>query len=159
MARAKPILAALADLEPAQYADLYALLVERSKGATREGKPYFACRFRDARRSASVMVWADGGLFEDCESHWHVGRSYKIRAVYSEHEKYGPQLDVEQIREAVEADREHGYDPLALVERSRFEPDAMMAHLRTIVETEIADCVGSKPAEKMSGVRLEIRFR
>src|SRR5438874_940787 len=48
MPRDKPILKPLADLEPHEYADCFALLVERNKLTTREGKPYFACRFRDA---------------------------------------------------------------------------------------------------------------
>ncbi|MFO0810154.1 MAG: HD domain-containing protein [Gemmataceae bacterium] len=139
MPRAKPTPAALGDLEPGQYADFFALLSERTKGTTGEGKPYYRCRFRDARRAAVFMVWADGGYFEECEASWRVGQIYKLRAVYAEHEKYGPQLDVKAIREAADADRADGFDPLAFVERSRFDPDELLAQIHALVETNVAD--------------------
>lgn len=139
MPRAKPILKPLADLEPHEYADCFARLVERSRLTTREGKPYFACRFRDARRSVSVMVWADGGHFEDCEQNWQVGQCYKVRGMYSEHERYGPQLEVERVRPITDADRADGFDPFEFVERSRFDPDTMLTELRGVAEAEIAD--------------------
>jgi 3'-5' exoribonuclease len=139
MPRPKPTLKRLADLESGDYADCFARLAERTKGATRDGKPYYACRFKDARRTAAVMVWADGAHFEDCEKNWQVGQCYKLRAVYTEHEKYGPQLDLEVIRPVNDADRAQGFDPLEFVERSRFDPDAMFADLRGLAEAEIAD--------------------
>src|SRR5438477_1354451 len=139
MPRPKPTLKRLADLEPGEYADCFALLAERTEGATRDGKPYYACRFRDARRTAAFMVWADGGFYDDCEKNWQVGHCYKLRAVYGVHEKYGPQLDLELIRPVADADRADGYDPLELVERSRFDPDAMLAELRGLAEAEVAD--------------------
>lgn len=139
MPRPKPTHAALGDLEPGQYADFYALLSERTKGVTRDGKPYYLARFRDARRVASVMVWADGGRFEECETTWRAGRAYKLRAVYGEHDKYGPQLEIEMIREATDADRDDGFDPFALVERSRFDPDELLSQIRSLVETNVTD--------------------
>ncbi len=56
MARLKPSLARLCDLASGQFADFFALLSERIKKETRDGKPYFACRFRDARRTVGFMV-------------------------------------------------------------------------------------------------------
>jgi 3'-5' exoribonuclease len=139
MPRPKPILKPLADLEPHEYVDCFALLVERNRLTTREGKPYFACRFRDDRRSVTVMVWADGGHFEDCEQNWQVGQCYKVRGTYTEHERFGPQLEVERVRPISDADRADGFDPLAFVERSRFDPEQMLAELRGVAETEIGD--------------------
>jgi len=139
MPRPKPMLKPLADLEPHEYADCFALLAERNKLTTREGKPYFACRFRDARRSVAVMVWADGGHFEDCEQNWQVGHCYKVRGKYTEHERYGPQLEVERVRPITDADRADGFDPIDFVERTRFDPDQMLIDLRGIAEAEIAD--------------------
>src|SRR5581483_331170 len=107
-------------------------------GVTRDGKPFYTCRFRDARRVAAVMVWADGPHFEDCEHHWRVGQCYKLRGVYGEHEKYGPQLDVQQIRPVTDADRAEGFDPLDFIERSRRDPAEMFAELRGLAEREIA---------------------
>jgi 3'-5' exoribonuclease len=139
MPRPKPILKPLADLDKDEYADCFALLVERNKLTTREGKPYYACRFRDGRRNVAVMVWADGGHFEDCEQNWQVGQCYKVRGIYEEHERYGPQLEVEKVRPICDADQAEGFDPLEFVERSRFDLDAMLSALRGVAEKEITD--------------------
>jgi 3'-5' exoribonuclease len=140
MSRPKPIHSRLSDLEPGQYADFFALLAEKARALTREGKAYYACRFRDARRTVSFMAWADGGWFEECERTWQVGHFYKLRAVYDEHERFGPQLvDLQQIRQATDADRSDGFDPAQLIERSRTEPAVLRAELKALATNHIAD--------------------
>jgi 3'-5' exoribonuclease len=129
----------LSEMQPGELADCFAQLSEKHRKTTHSGKPFYACRFRDARRTASVMVWADSGLFEDCQGHWQVGQFFKIRATYAEHEKYGPQLDAEQVRPVEDRDREDGFSELDFADRSRFEPDEMLAELRAFVAKEIAD--------------------
>jgi 3'-5' exoribonuclease len=126
-------------LTPGQYADFFALLAERSKGATREGKPYYTCRFRDRRRTVTVMVWADGPWFEVCERDWREGQFYKVRGLYGEHEKYGGQVEVEMLRPVTDADRADGFNPADFVEHSRHDPEAMFAELKGLVEAHIAD--------------------
>ena len=139
MARAKPVLARLCELTPGQYADFFALLVERAKKQTREGKPYYDCRFRDARRTAAYMAWADSDWFEPCEREWHSGEFYKLRATYGEHEKFGPQIDIQNIRPVTDADKADGFDPALLVESSRYDPGAMLKELRGLAESHIGD--------------------
>jgi 3'-5' exoribonuclease len=139
VARPKPPLARLQDLTPGQHADCFALLAERSKSATREGKAYYVCRFRDAKRTATVMVWSDGKWFEPCEKEWREGQFYKLRATYEEHEKYGPQLELENLRPVREEDKTDGFDPGEYVECSRYDRDAMLAELRGLAENHIAD--------------------
>jgi 3'-5' exoribonuclease len=85
------------------------------------------------------MVWADGGWFELCEREWQEGHFYKIRGQYAEHERYGGQLDIHNIRPATDADRREGFDPLELVECSRFSREAMFVELRALAEAHIAD--------------------
>ncbi|HEV3144962.1 MAG TPA: HD domain-containing protein [Gemmataceae bacterium] len=139
MPRSKPPILRLCELEPGQQADFFALLAERGKGATRDGKPYFTCRFRDKVRTASFMVWGDGEWFEQCEADWKVGQCFKIRAVFGLHERYGPQLDIQQIRPVNDEDQADGFDPLDFVESSRFVPDEMFEELCKIAETLIID--------------------
>jgi 3'-5' exoribonuclease len=139
MARSKPTLARLCELTPGQFADFFALLADRSKGATREGKPYYTCRFRDARRTASFMVWADGPWYEACEKEWREGQFYKVRAVYGEHEKYGPQIEVHNIRPVTDEDRADGFNPAEFVEHSRLDSAAMFAELKELAATHLAD--------------------
>lgn len=139
MARPAIPLLKLHELEPGQLADCFAQLAERSRGTTRDGKPYFNCRFRDARRTAAVMVWADSPFFDACEADWKPGQFFKLRAVYGESERYGPQLDLKNIRPVTDADAADGFDPASFVESSRFDRPAMLAELRTLVQKHVAD--------------------
>src|SRR5205807_2596940 len=88
MSTGKPPLSRLSELASGQRADFFALLVDRSRGVTREGKPYYHCRFRDDRRTVSFMAWGDDRWFEPAERDWQPGQFYKLRAVYQEHERY-----------------------------------------------------------------------
>jgi 3'-5' exoribonuclease len=135
----RPELVRLRDLTPGQYADFFGLLCVRSRGVTREGKPFFTCRFRDAGRQASFMVWADSTWYEPCERTWRVGQFYKLRAVYGESERYGPQIDLHNIRPVTDADRTDGFDPADFAEHSRYNSDALFAELTALTEREIAD--------------------
>jgi 3'-5' exoribonuclease len=139
MARSKPPLLRLSELTPGQTADFFALLADKTKGATRDGKPYYTCRFRDARRSVTLMVWADSPTFEACERDWQSGQFYKVRARYGEHERYGPQIELEIIRPATDKDKEDGFDTAQLVESSRYDVRQMFAELQELGATRIAD--------------------
>lgn len=139
MNRARTALARLSDLTPGQKGDFYALLTERTRGTTREGKDYFHCRLRDLRRTVSVMVWSDSEWFTDCEQNWKPGQFYKVRGIYNEHERYGPQVELERIRAVNESDSGHGFDALDFVERSRRPPADLFAELKELVGKEIAD--------------------
>ena len=139
MSRPKPPIVPLSALEPNQFADCFALLAERKVATTGAGKKYFICRFRDAGRTASYMVWTDGQFFEECEREWREGVCYKLRVHYSEHEKYGPQIELQAIREATDADQSDGYDPLQFVPKSRHDSDKMFAELRDLARIGIMD--------------------
>jgi 3'-5' exoribonuclease len=135
----KPAVVPLHEMAAGQHGDFFALLAERTRSATRDGKPFFTCRFRDARRAVSFMVWADGGFFESCETEWKPGQFFKIRGTYVESERYGPQIEIQQIRAIIDADRENGFNPTDFVEGSRFDPETMFAELRGLAEQHIAD--------------------
>jgi 3'-5' exoribonuclease len=146
MARVKPAVVELADLASGQLGDFFALLAEKTRGATRDGKAYYSCRFRDRRRTVAYMAWADGAWYLPCETEWQVGRFYKIRATYAEHERYGPQLgDLVNIRAAGDDDRADGFDPMRLIEASRYPPAAMFAELKQLV----TDHVGDEPLRRL----------
>jgi 3'-5' exoribonuclease len=140
MSKAKtPPVVRLADLRPGQFADFFALLAEKTRTATRDGKPFYACKFRDRTRTASAAVWADSPLFEECQTNWQPGEFFKLRGTFTEHEKYGPKIDIEQIRGVEDRDREDGFTELDFLDRSRFEPDQMFGELVALVTREVAD--------------------
>jgi len=137
MNRSKPAITPLHTLTPGQIGDFFALLKERTRGETRESKPYYTCRFGDVRRSVTCMVWFDTPWFALCENEWQDGVCYKIRARYQEHDRYGAQIELQNIRKATDADRADGFDPAQIVESSRFSADAMFEQLLTLVRDEI----------------------
>jgi 3'-5' exoribonuclease len=140
MARDKPPIVRLRDLVPGeQPADFFALLAERVRNATRDGKPFYTCRFRDAGRTASAAVWSNSPRFAACEKEWKEGQFFKIRASYHEDERYGHVLDIANIRQATDADRTEGFDPAELVEHSRFDPAVMLLELCALIEKELLD--------------------
>lgn len=135
----KPVLAKLSELQPGNYVDCFVQFAEKARGTTRDGNPFFTCKFRDARRTVgAVPIWGDAPLFEPAEA-WQVGQFFKVRATYVEHEKYGPQLDIEQIRQVEDRDRADGFSELDFVERSRHEPDEMFADLEALVTADVGD--------------------
>ncbi len=139
MNRSKPPLVRLSDLTEGQHADFFALLVERNLRETRDGKPFYTCKFRDGLRSVATVVWSDSDRFRVCDSEWRIGQFFKIRATYGAHEKYGPQIDVDNIRLVQESDRADGFSAADFVERSRFDPSEMFAELRGLAESQISD--------------------
>lgn len=137
MARGMPIVA-LADMVAGQEADLFALMSAKEALVTRDGKPYWKVSFRDARREVTFPIWADSPLAADCREAWTPGAFYKLRAIYRE-TNFGPQLDIIKIREATDADRSDGFDPMMCQPQSRRPPREMYDQLRGLVEEHIAD--------------------
>lgn len=139
MAKTPPPLLRLCDLAPGQSADFFALLSEKTRGARRDGQPYYTCRFRDRERQVSFMVWKDSPWFPICEKEWIEGQFYKIRGTFENHDHYGPQLDIVNIRPIDAKDASHGFDPGHFVDATRHSPDAMFQELWNLAESQIAD--------------------
>jgi 3'-5' exoribonuclease len=139
MSKARAAVTCLSDLKPGDRGTFFALLADRVRGLAQNNKPYFKCVFKDLRRAATYMVWEDGPFFKACDAEWQPGQFFKIRGVYTEHERYGPQIDVEQIRHVEDRDAAEGFNPADFAGRSRLDPDQMLAELRTLIDSEIAD--------------------
>ena len=74
------------------------------------------------------MIWNDTGWYDDCDQTWKPGHFFKIRGRYLEN-KYGSQIEIEQIRPTKEEDSEDGFDPSDFFETSRRDPVKMFAEL------------------------------
>ncbi len=131
-----PSVGRLCDLQPGQLGDCFALLTAREQSTTRDGKPYYRCTFRDAGRSVTAMIWSDTPFFADCEQSWRAGQFYKLRCRYSEN-SYGPQIELDRIREVTEDDAADGFDPGDFLQSSRFDLEEMYAELTDLVEVEV----------------------
>jgi 3'-5' exoribonuclease len=129
----------LSELTPGQFAEFFALLRRKKLATTQDGKRYFACEFGDLRRKVPFRCWAETTWYEACEHQWQEGQCYRIRAVYTEHEKYGPSLDIHAIRLVNDADLAEGFRLADFIERSRQDPEVMFAELYRLAETEITD--------------------
>lgn len=133
-----PTIVCLADLVSGEQGDCFVLLAAKERSQTRDGKPYYRVGFRDARRTATSMIWSDTAWFADCESKWTVGEFYKLRCSYSE-SQYGPQIEIDRIRVVETADRQQGFDPDEFYDRSRFDREEMFADLTQIARTQITE--------------------
>lgn len=134
----EPQITRLSDMSPGERGDCFVVLASRERARTRDGKPYFRVTFRDPRRTVTTMVWSDTAFFSDCDAHWEVGRFYKVRGLYAENQ-YGPQFELERIRETTDEDRDQGFDPTGFFPASRFDADKMFAELMQIVESHVSD--------------------
>lgn len=121
-------------LRPGQAADFFALLSEKSKRSTREGKPFYSLKFRDSARSATAPIWDNSPFFAACEQ-WQAGQIFKIRATYQEHRQYGAQIEIQNIRPATDDDRADGFDPASFVSRTRFDVAELFAEMIEIAES------------------------
>lgn len=139
MAREKPPVVKLYEMKPGQTADVFALLAEKTRNQTRDGKPFFSLRFKDARRTVGVVVWADSPFFAACDEGWQAGTVYKVRGTFTEHERYGPQVEVRNIRPATDEDRAAGLNEADFFDRSRFDPAELFAELRRLAGDELRD--------------------
>lgn len=134
----EPTIVRLCDMQPGQQGDCFVVLASKDRAKTRDGKPYYRITFRDARRTATVMIWSDTAWFADCESQWIVGSFYKIRGRYQENQ-YGPQIELDRIRATEEVDAAHGFDPGDFFDSTRFDVDEMFAELVSLAEQHIDD--------------------
>ncbi|WP_166823236.1 3'-5' exoribonuclease YhaM family protein [Thalassoroseus pseudoceratinae] len=135
---AEPRIVRLSELETGQSGDCFVILTEKNRHTTRDGKPFYRIGFRDSARAVTAMVWQDSAWFEECESQWQPDQYYKIRCRYEE-TSYGPQVDIDRIREVVEADTADGFDIAEFHPHTRFDIDELEQRLRQIAQEEISD--------------------
>jgi 3'-5' exoribonuclease len=126
----------LDEIAVGQEADMFVLLTVKEELTAKNGKPYFKVTFRGREREVSFPIWNDSPWAVECREQWTPGVFYKIRAVYRE-TNFGPQLEIRKIREVVESDAADGFDPIACLPQSRFDPEAMFGELMKIVRERI----------------------
>jgi 3'-5' exoribonuclease len=85
------------------------------------------------------MIWEDSPWYEACQRDWQEGQYYKLRGLYSEHDRYGPQLEIHNIRPVMDADRADGFDPAQVVESTRFHVDDLFKQVLELAGGEIQD--------------------
>ena len=129
-----PGITRLADLKPGERGIFFALLFERNRITTSKSITFFNCKFRDLKRTVSCAIWPEGPHYTACEG-WTIGKFFKVHATFSEHERYGPQIDVHQIRPVELRDSTDGFNPADFGEHSRFDPSEMFSELGTRAES------------------------
>ncbi|MFV0443797.1 MAG: 3'-5' exoribonuclease YhaM family protein [Planctomycetaceae bacterium] len=127
----------LSELKPGEQADVFTLLVSKDRGSTKDGKPYFRVAFRDAARQAVAMIWSDSPFFTACEQEWQPGEFYKLRCKYSD-SAYGPQIELDRVRNTTPEDATEGFRPEEYFARSRFDPEEMFAELTGLIQEHVA---------------------
>jgi len=126
----------LSEASDGQLADFFLVMTQKEEATTRNGKPYYRVAFRDAGGEVAFPIWSDATWAPACRDDWQVGVFYKVRAVYRESD-YGPQLDIEKIREVNDADRADGFSETMLLPQSRHPATEMFDELNSLVMDQI----------------------
>lgn len=121
-----------------EVADAFVLFTAREQMLTRDKKPYWRVTFRDDTREVSFPIWENSPLAIDCREIWIPGKYYKIRAMLRQ-TKFGPNLEIQRIREATEADIPDGFDPQMGLVKSSFDPVEMYAEILQVLREAISD--------------------
>lgn len=128
----------LSDLQDGQEAECFAALVNRILGKTYKGDPFVKCVFRDRRMKVDAMLWSNHRFHQQAQG-WTEGIAYRLRVRSAISPKYGLQLDIFDIRPAVDTDVVDGFDFSDLVEGSRFDPGKLYGTILEFVQKNIAD--------------------
>ena len=134
----------LFELTSDEEGECFAILAAKESASTRDGKPYFRVKFRDAQRTVTAMVWSDSPWFVDCETKWKEGEFYLLKGTFTE-TKYGPQIDLDFVRPVTEEDKQNGFDMADFFATSRFDIEEMFAEIVNIAETHITE----KPLQQL----------
>lgn len=128
----------LSEVEPAQEADMFALLVELELLHTKDGRPFYKAVFRDAKKELpTVPIWFDTDLFKQCQNHLKVGEFYKLRALLRSTVQYGQQLEIHIIRPVSEGDKQDGFDPVLCRPGSQFSGESMYDEILALAKTHL----------------------
>lgn len=134
----EPNIVKLSEMTAGQSADTFALLGAKEQARTRDDKPYYRVTFKDAKRSAVSMIWADHALFSECELNWKPGTFFKIRCRYQEN-SFGSQIEIDRLRPVTDADRQQGFSPDDFFAKTRFNREEMFAELVSLAQTHITE--------------------
>ncbi len=128
----------LSDLTDGQEAECFAALVKKVRGTTYKNESFLKCYFRDKFVTLEAPIWADSRFLKQAET-WAEGSAYRIHVKGSLKPRYGLQLEIINIRPAVDADAEDGYSFFDLVETSAQDPEELFRKLHVYVEKCIDD--------------------
>lgn len=133
-----PSLVRLAEFAPGGTAEFFARLARRERRVTRDGKPYFRVTFQDATGDLPAMIWHNSPFFEDCDTLWKKGETFRIRGRFSE-SKFGPQIELLAVRATQAADQEDGFCADDLFQSSRVDPVELFENLIGLAKVHIAE--------------------
>ncbi len=140
----------LSELTDGQEAQCFGALVKKVRGTTYKGDSFYKCVFRDKYVTVEAPVWGDSRFFKQAET-WGEGLAYRLHVRASLKPKYGLQLEIINIRPAVEADSVDGYNFFDLVESSERDPDDLLSKIRGFIDK----CVDEAPLKRLVLTILE----
>jgi 3'-5' exoribonuclease len=128
----------LSDLGDGQEAICFAALVKKVRGTTYKGETYLRCYFRDKFVTLEAPLWADSRWLKQAET-WGEGLAYRLHVKGALKPRYGLQLEILNIRPAVDDDAAEGYNFFDLVEGTDRDPEVMLATIRDRIDKCIDD--------------------
>ena len=138
MAGTETAVVRLSDLTDGQEAVCFAALVKKVRGTTYKNESFLKCYFRDKRVTLEAPLWADSRFLKLAEL-WAEGSAYRLHVRGAVKPRYGLQLEILDIRPAVEADADEGYDFFDLVESTDQDPEALFAKIHQHIDRCVDD--------------------
>lgn len=128
----------LSDLTDGQEAICFAALVKKSLGQSKKGEPFVKCYFRDKRTTVEAPVWSNHRFLQQAPL-WPDGLAYRLHVRASFKGVYGLQLDLIDIRPAVDEDEAEGFDFADLVESTERSIPELWKALHKCIDESIDD--------------------
>lgn len=137
-ARRSAYIKTIVELEENHESDFFVQCFIREDCLSQKGDPYLKLSFRDCTSQITAMIWNNNPLFSQCYSSVKIGSFYKIRGSVQKFE-HGISLRIRRIREAVESDREDGFEPHRCQPCSLQNPEELLNELRFLATTHIGE--------------------
>ena len=134
----------LSELTDGQEAECFAALVKKVRGTTYKNESFLKCYFRDKFVTLEAPLWADSRFLKQAEA-WSEGSAYRLHVKGAVKPRYGLQLEIINIRPAVEADSADGYNFFDLVESSDQDPEELFRKLHAYIEK----CIDEPPLRRL----------
>jgi 3'-5' exoribonuclease len=126
----------LSELTDGQEAVCFAALVKKVRGTTYKNETFLKCYFRDKYVTLEAPLWADSRFLKQAET-WAEGAAYRLHVKAGLKPRYGLQLEILNLRPAVEGDAAEGYNFFDLVESTDRDPDDLYRKVQDCVEKSI----------------------
>lgn len=133
-----PRILTLSDIQVDRNTDCFAQLFQIETKTDKTGKPYYKAWFRDAKTKISIHIWSNSPYFHQVEKELKQGRFYKLRLTLTQHNLYGQQVKLLQIREVTQLDKQNGFDEKKCLPTTETSKEDLFKKILKIIDDHLS---------------------